>query len=131
MYKKIITFIAAGALLAGCTAMGSNVVDVKKIEKQEYQLANKYEDVGMTIAFEDGRIYGFSGVNRYFGSAVIDDKNIEIGNVASTMMAGPEDRMQAEHGFMQLLSDAKTIEMKDDAIVITTNSNEQLIFKKK
>lgn len=131
MYKKIAAFLAAGALLAGCTAVGSNRIDIKKIEKQEFQLANKYEDIGMTIAFEDGRIYGFSGINRYFGTASINDKKIEILNVASTMMAGPEDRMNAEQGFLRLLNDANTIEMKEEAVVITTNGNEQLIFTKK
>lgn len=131
MYKKIITFIAAGALLVGCSSIGNNAVDIKKIEKEEFQLVNKYEDAGITIAFEDGRVYGFSGVNRYFGMASVNDNNIEIINVASTMMAGPENRMEEENGYMQLLNDAKTIEMKDGDIVITTNSNEQLIFKKK
>lgn len=67
-----------------------------------------------------------SGVNRYFGGAKIDGDNIEVLNVTSTMMAGPEeDRMRAESGYIKLLNEADKIEVKNDSIILlTTKDNE-------
>ncbi len=90
-----------------------------------------YKDANITIAFEGDRVYGFSGVNRYFGGAKIDGENIEVLNVASTMMAGPENRMQAESGYIKLLNEADKIEVKNDSIILLTKDNEKLIFEKK
>lgn len=134
MYKKIATFIAAGALLAGCSSVEEKKVDVvenKEPQKQEYQLTNKYQDAEITIAFEDGKVYGFSGVNRYFGGAKIEGDNINIDGVASTMMAGPQDKMSAETEYLQLLSEAQKIQMDENKIIITTKNNEELIFEVK
>ena len=116
MYKKIITFLAAGALLVGCSSLGSGKNDIKSIEKQEFLLTNMYKDANITIAFEGDRVYG---------------DNIEVLNVASTMMAGPENRMQAESGYIKLLNEADKIEVKNDSIILLTKDNEKLIFEKK
>ena len=113
MYKKIATFLAVGTLLVGCSSIGSGKNNIKNIEKQEFLLTNKYKDANITIAFEGDKVYGFSGVNRYFGGAKIDGDNIEVLNVASTMMAGPEDRMQAESGYIKLLNEADNHELPD------------------
>ncbi|AVQ31806.1 MULTISPECIES: META domain-containing protein [Fusobacterium] len=131
MYKKIATFLAVGTLLVGCSSIGSGKNNIKNIEKQEFLLTNKYKDANITIAFEGDKVYGFSGVNRYFGGAKIDGDNIEVLNVASTMMAGPEDRMQAESGYIKLLNEADKIEVKNDSIILLTKDNEKLIFEKK
>ena len=131
MYKKIVTFLAAGALLVGCSSIGTGKNDIKSIEKQEFLLTNMYKDANITIAFEGDRVYGFSGVNRYFGGAKIDGENIEVLNVASTMMAGPENRMQAESGYIKLLNESDKIEVKNDSIILLTKDNEKLIFEKK
>lgn len=131
MYKKLMTLIAAGTLLVGCSSVEEKKVAVAEKEPQEYHLTNKYQNADITIAFDDGKVFGFSGVNRYFGGASIDGENINIGNVASTMMAGPQDKMDAEMNYLQLLSDAKKIKMEDNKIIITTKDNEELIFEAK
>ena len=131
MYRKIATFLAAGALLVGCSSLESGKNDIKNIEKQEFMLTNVYEDANITISFEEDRVYGFSGVNRYFGGAEIKGDNIKVLNLASTMMAGPENVMQTESEYIKLLNDADKIEVKNDKIILFTKSNEKLIFEKK
>lgn len=131
MYKKLMTLIAAGTLLVGCSSVEEKKVAVAEKEPQEYHLTNKYQNADITIAFDDGKVFGFSGVNRYFGGVSIDGENINIGNVASTMMAGPQDKMDAEMNYLQLLSDAKKIKMEDNKIIIITKDNEELIFEAK
>ena len=85
----------------------------------------------ITIAFDDGKVFGFSGVNRYFGGAVINGEDLDVSNVASTMMAGPQDKMAAEMEYLQLLSEADKIQMEDNKVIITTKDNQELIFEAK
>lgn len=131
MYKKLMTLIAAGTLLVGCSSVEEKKVAVVEKEPQEYHLTNKYQNADITIAFDDGKVFGFSGVNRYFGGAVINGEDLDISNVASTMMAGPQDKMAAEMEYLQLLSEADKIKMEDNKVIITTKDNQELIFEAK
>ena len=54
-------------------------------------------DFTITAEFKDGRIGGKSAVNQYGGPYTAgDDGSISFGDLASTMMAGPEPDMKAE-----------------------------------
>ena len=97
---------------------------------REFILENKYPEVGITIAFDTNKVYGFSGVNRYFGGYnMTNDNVIIIGTLGSTMMAGPEENMKAEQEFTKLLSEASNITLSITNLEITTKSGEKLIFK--
>lgn len=74
----------------------------------------------ITIGFVAGnRVFGFGGVNRFMGSYTIKDGNITFGELAGTMMSGPEERMQKEAEFMQKLqSQTLPISYKDGKLVI-------------
>ena len=97
---------------------------------REFILENKYTNIGITLAFDTNRVYGFSGVNRYFGGYTISNDNIiQIGALGSTMMAGPEENMKAEQDFTKLLSEASNISLYVTNLEITTKSGEKLIFK--
>lgn len=72
------------------------------------------KDFTITAEFEDGRIGGTSAVNQYGGPYTSgDDGSFSVGELVSTMMAGPETDMQAEASYMTLLAAAK--EMRSTA----------------
>ncbi|MDA0105323.1 META domain-containing protein [Brachyspira hyodysenteriae] len=97
---------------------------------REFILENKYPEIGITIAFDTNKIYGFSGVNRYFGGYTLTNDNIiTIGALGSTMMAGPEENMKAEQEFSKIISAASNITLSITNLEITTTSGEKLIFK--
>ncbi|ELV05565.1 META domain-containing protein [Brachyspira hampsonii] len=97
---------------------------------REFILENKYPEIGITIAFDTNKVYGFSGVNRYFGAYTLTNGNIiNIDSLGSTMMTGPEDNMKAEQEFTKLLSEASDIRLSITNLEITTKSGEKLIFK--
>ena len=97
---------------------------------REFILENKYTNIGITIGFDTNRIYGFSGVNRYFaGYTLTNGNSIAIGALGSTMMAGPEENMNSERDFTALLSEASNITLSITNLEITTKSGEKLIFK--
>ena len=70
------------------------------IDEVEYPLSGKMP----TMQFEDeGRVFGFSSVNRYFG-AIEFDKQGEVkwsDGFGSTKMAGPPEAMEQENAFMK------------------------------
>ena len=62
------------------------------------------ERFGITAEFEDGRIAGRSAVNSYFGEAKVrGNGDLLVGVLGSTMMAGPDDAMEAEGTYLRLL----------------------------
>lgn len=46
-------------------------------------------------------------------------------------MAGPQDRMIIEDQYLTILKSAKTIEIKNDSLILTNERGETLIFNKK
>lgn len=96
----IATALAAGLLaavaapaLAGDTgaAMGSPVGDWR----------TSTNGVKQTITFtKDGKVFGDSGCNRFSGGYRTHGDRIEIGPLASTMMACAQPKMDAEYTFL-------------------------------
>lgn len=67
-----------------------------------------------TIEFSQNSLYGFGGVNRYNAGYNLNGKNIEIGMIAATLMAGiSEEENKLERGFFDLLNNAKTFEIDE------------------
>ena len=63
----------------------------------------------ITASFADGKISGHSGVNNYNGPYKSgSDGSFSVGAIASTMMAGPEPAMRAEHAYLTLLGQARS-----------------------
>lgn len=129
--KKILFLVALLALGIGCnsTHIKKESVGVEKIEKvysKEYVLENS--DITMTL--EKDKIYGFGGVNRYFGNTVIDGDSISIENIATTLMMGDEKSMLEEAEYLKNLSMMDKIHINEDEIILT-NGAITLKFKKK
>jgi heat shock protein HslJ len=58
----------------------------------------------ITLTFEDGRAGGQAPVNSYSGDyTTTDSGGLELGPIASTLMAGEPDAMRAEEQFFTLL----------------------------
>jgi heat shock protein HslJ len=87
-------------------------------------------DFTITAEFKDGRIGGTSAVNTYGGPYTAgDDGSFSVGDLASTMMAGPEADMQAETTYTSLLAAARKYEIDGDTLTLfDAGGNESLIF---
>jgi len=71
-----------------------------------------------SIRFEEGRVSGRVGVNRFTGTYSTDGDVIDIGPVASTRMAGPPDLMSLEHHFNTHLEGEHEITLGGDEMVL-------------
>ena len=135
--KKIFIFLATLMLLAGCSSTPVKVevpveVSLENVAGNEYVLTNLFAENNLTIGFDkDGRIFGFAGINRFFGKADINVGNINIGALATTRMGGPRDKMIVEDQYLTLLKSAKTIKKDGNNLILTNDKADEMIFIKK
>lgn len=107
MRKIHLSFLCLLIFMSVSCSTGANSVasvSISQANGKEFILSNMYEGMKINITFEKNMVYGFSGVNRYSGVYLIKDGKITFGEMISTMMAGPEDAMNAERNFLILLN---------------------------
>lgn len=87
-------------------------------------------DFTISAQFADGKISGTSAVNNYSGAYTEGPGDVfAVGDLASTMMAGPEPDMRAETAYLELLSQARSYKVDGDGLTLfDQNGNESLIF---
>lgn len=133
MKKTFMILTLTGALLGGCTALdktneaaekvsnatqtAQTMLNINSISGKEFTLENS----DITITFDNNKIYGFSGVNRYFGAVKVTGNKITIENIASTMMAGLPSKMEEESNYLATLAEMDTIAVEENVLTLTGN----------
>ena len=84
------------------------------------------DGITLTLAFEDGRAAGTDGCNRYRGSYTIENGELRIDGLASTMMACPEPVMHQGRRFSSALGNARSATLEDDTLVLLNGDGEPL-----
>ena len=131
----LVTLVISVALLAaaGCGGSGS---DTPTLVGTAWRLSGwslsslDPNDFTITAAFADGKISGKSAVNTYGGPYTEGPGDaFSVGDLASTMMAGPEPDMRAETAYLTLLAQAKSYKLDGGGLTLfDENGNESLIF---
>ena len=90
-------------------------------QTHSFIIENVYQQIAISeITFEKIKgtaysFYGNSGVNTFFGDAIIKNNSIQISsNMGSTKMAGPTEAMEFEDLFLACLSTADKIELTEE-----------------
>ena len=74
-------------------------------------------------------IFGFSGSNTIRGPITkLTEKEIEFGNLISTMMACPQDEMILERGVTQALEKVKKYRIENNRLYLTTSDGTPLMI---
>ncbi len=122
MKKTIISFFM---FLAACSGGQEQT-----FKTGEYKLVDSLNNIPTTIVFsEDGKFNG-KVVNYLMGKySVGKDNNLTISDVASTMMMGPEEAMEAEQNFIQIIPKVKSYKMQGDYLVLITENGGELLFE--
>lgn len=144
--RKLVTFMLIGIFIVSCSSgNGGRTVTtgdlkpstsggtmLKNLAGKEYVLTNMFEEYSLTLGFEsNGRVHGFSGVNRFMSSVIITGDKIKMNPIAGTKMAGPSGPSKAEKEYLDLLSKASKIELSDETLEITTTDGKVLEFYQK
>lgn len=84
----------------------------------------------VTLTFADNTMGGTAQVNSYGGSyQVAEGGALTLGEVARTLMAGPDDAMHAEDLYFELLARAARVAVDGDTLTLSDgNGNELLIY---
>jgi heat shock protein HslJ len=125
--------LVLAAVAAGCGGSGGSS---PSLEGTSWKLtgwsisSQDPNDFTITAQFADGRIGGTSAVNSYGGPYTTgDDGAFSVGELVSTMMAGPEPDMQAETNYMTLLAAAKRYEVDGETLtLLDAGGNRSLVY---
>ncbi len=84
-------------------------------------------DFEITAEIDGQGVAGKAAVNRYFGPLEHGpDGTFRPGLLGSTMMAGPEDAMQAEQVFLRMMREARRYGTVDDELRIFADDGTQI-----
>ena len=115
-------------LLLFLAACGAD--DAQKLKLGSYKLTDSLNNVPTIVTFaEDGRFNG-KVVNNMMGSYTLGENNsITFSPIATTMMMGPQEAMEAEQNFLQILPKIKSYKMQGNYLVLVTDNGGELIFE--
>jgi heat shock protein HslJ len=84
------------------------------------------DQVVITLKFEEEKISGSAGCNRYFATVTEGDRpgEITIGEAGATRMACPEEIMNAESRFLHALSNVARYELAGERLALTYREEE-------
>jgi heat shock protein HslJ len=99
------------------------------IEGEEVQ--SPIQNTTITVYFEDGNITGNSGCNGYFGDYTVDGNEINISNVLGTTMmyCDPEEVMQQEAQYLEMLGNVTTCTIEEKQLTLSTEDNRTLVYQ--
>lgn len=118
-------------VLAGCSA------DQNPLAGTEWNLSGwslsslNPLDFTITAKFTKEEISGNSSVNNYSGIYKLGANGaFSVGQIAGTLMAGPEPAMRAEGAYLTLLGQASSFKVVDGKLILyDKGGNESLIFE--
>jgi heat shock protein HslJ len=79
------------------------------------------EDDPPTIAFDDERVSGSTGVNRFTGGWELANGVLVLTPLATTRMAGPAERMELERRYLAVLEGRCTVYVHGDGLTLRSD----------
>ena len=146
MKKFLILGIVAGALTA-CTDVKVPFMSSAKTESssssstsvfaslkeqlngREFIIVTDGYNKKASIGFQGDRVYGFSGINRYFGDYQVSGGKLVFGEFGLTRMGGSQEEMTKELQFLDLLKNNKSVKLSGGTLTLISNEGIELVFK--
>ena len=97
--------------------------------KEQFIIVTEGYNSKTSIGFKGDRVYGFSGINRYFGTYQVSGGKFVFGEFGLTRMAGSESEMTLELKFLDILKNNKSVKLSGDTLTLTSTEGIELVFK--
>ncbi len=95
-----------------------------------YKLTDSLNNTPTTLTFAEGGKVNGKVVNYLMGNYTTGDNgSITFGPMATTMMMGPQEEMEAERNFLQILPKVKSYKMQGNYLVLVTDNGGELVFE--
>lgn len=127
MNLKYFAMIGAVAALAACDR--ANTAQNPEMLKGNNYMATQ-DGVNIALAFDptDMTVHG-QIVNLYNAPYVVDGNKIKFGDMATTMMMGPQKAMDVERGYFQFMQGAQTYEIDDNKLILQNADGQEIVFE--
>ena len=102
----------------------------EQLNGKEFVIVSEGYNKKTSIGFQGDRVYGFSGINRYFGNYQISGGKFIFSDFGLTQMAGSEEEMTKELQFLDLLRKNKSIKLSGDTLTLVSTEGMELVFKR-
>ena len=101
----------------------------EQLNGREFIIVTEGYNSKTSIGFKGDRVYGFSGINRYFGTYQISGGKFIFGEFGLTTLPGTQEAMTQELKFIDTLKKNKSIKLSGDTLTLTSTEGVELIFK--
>ena len=101
----------------------------EQLNGREFFIVTEGYNSKTSIGFKGDRVYGFSGINRYFGTYQVSGGKFIFSEFGLTRMAGSEKEMTKELKFLDILKNNKSVKLSGDTLTLISTEGIELIFK--
>ena len=101
----------------------------EQLNGREFIIVTEGYNSKTSIGFKGDRVYGFSGINRYFGTYQVSGGKFVFGEFGLTRMAGSQQEMTQELKFLDILKNNKSVKLSGDTLTLISTEGIELIFK--
>lgn len=101
----------------------------EQLNGREFIIVTEGYNSKTSIGFKGDRVYGFSGINRYFGTYQVSGGKFIFSEFGLTRMAGSEKEMTQELKFLDILKNNKSVKLSGDTLTLISTEGIELIFK--
>lgn len=97
---------------------------------KEYQMISPFSKE-ITIGFDiRGRVYGYTSLNRFWGSSTLQAGKIEVKDIHKTENKGTQPQRIEEVKYLTVLKDTEKAYFEGENLVLETPFKEKLIFRR-
>ena len=125
--KSSNTNSSSSASASASTGIFANLKE--QLNGREFIIVTEGYNSKTSIGFKGDRVYGFSGINRYFGTYQVSGGKFVFGEFGLTRMAGSESEMTLELKFLDILKNNKSVKLSGDTLTLTSTEGIELVFK--
>ena len=101
----------------------------EQLNGREFVIVTEGYNKKTSIGFQGDRVYGFSGINRYFGTYQISGGKFIFGEFGLTTLPGTQEAMTQELKFLDILKNNKSIKLSGDTLTLISTEGIELNFK--
>ena len=101
----------------------------EQLNGREFIIVTEGYNSKTSIGFKGDRVYGFSGINRYFGTYKVSGGKFVFGEFGLTTLPGTQEAMTQELKFLDILKNNKSIKLSGDTLTLTSTEGIELVFK--
>lgn len=127
--KRIFIFATSILMLASCCSQPdlSGKWNILKVNGEDITVIGE-EKPFVEFNTEESRVHGFTGCNIMNGAYTLEGKDFTFGNMATTMMAGPEENMKAERNVLEAMGKVATVKADGEKLLLL-DENKDIVME--